>query len=64
MDNKFKESIYHRNFQKANYYDMNEGIMNINWTFELSRFTNVNDRYDVYLQNFIYCLRYFCPYET
>ena len=25
--------------------------MNINWALELSRFTNVNDRYNVFLQN-------------
>ena len=25
--------------------------MNINWALELSRFTNVNDRYNVFLKN-------------
>ena len=45
---KVKESIYHKIFQKTNYYDMNEYIMNINWALELSRFTNVNDRCNVF----------------
>ena len=60
MNNKVKESIYHRNFQKANYYDINEYIMNINWALELSRFTNVNDRYD-FLQNLYTALDIFVP---
>ena len=64
-NNKVKESKYHRNFQKAYYNDMHEYIMNINWALELTRFANVNDTYNVFLQIlFTACFRYFYPCET
>ena len=61
INNKVTESIYNRNFQKANYFDMNEYIMNINWALELYRFTSVNDRYNVFLQSLYTAVDIFVP---
>ena len=35
--------------------------MNINWALDLSRFTNLNNRYNVFLQNLYSALDIFVP---